>query len=209
MKTNTSFFLEKYGFPFANSYTFHLFNRQHGMVKVSPPGSRNQFGLCGGMCFAALDIHSVQKTNEELLSQWGKVILFLLRRQIESLNWHNLIRYVRYQFTDDESLFGISCLEFEKIKDQIRTNRPVPVGVMHARNFQPLTLNHQIVITGYEVDINKLILFAYDPNHPLVEAQLVVNYDLGTINQNTGETIRGLFLLKYKAMPIPWLNLFK
>ncbi len=209
MKVQTSFTPEQHGFPFANSYVFRPLAFRDSVIKVCAPGSRNQFGLCGGMCFTALDIHNLRANNQSTFVQWGKTAAYLFFRQMESLHWRNLKRYLRYQFMDDTALFGITCVELEKIKDLIRNNRPAATGVMHARQFQPLTHNHQIVITAYETKGTLLILDVYDPNHPNQIATINVDYTNQTIYQNTGESNRGLFLLHYRKKKIPWISLLK
>ena len=74
--------------------------------------------------------------------------------------------------------------------------------IVHVEGWANPTHNHQVIAVGYDLDetTHKVNIFLYDPTHP--EEESVLNMDLqdptSKIEQSTGETLRGFFVLNYR-----------
>jgi hypothetical protein len=89
--------------------------------------------------------------------------------------------------------------EFPRICRAIDEGRPVPVGLVAARDLAAIGTNHQIVAFGYDIDgaADLLHLYCYDNNHRDIEVTLTVGPGRTPVRQSTGETWRGYFLEAY------------
>ena len=70
-------------------------------------------------------------------------------------------------------------------------------------------MNHQVLAVGYEEDIitKRTTLFLYDPNHPGQTPSITMDLSKpGTgikIQQDTGESLRGFFVIDYERQDPP------
>jgi hypothetical protein len=194
--TLTSFSLEKHGFLFPNR-----FNLKKKWVAAKSPF---YFGLCGGMCFSALDVYynNDQAPDFKDPESLPKTLLtHLITRQLHSTGFRSLVKLVVGLFQPTTRLFQTSInRELPRILQELSAGHPVPIILIRSKNLQKPTNNHQILITGYKTENEITQLQAYDPNYPGCLTNLRINqaHHNPEIIQSTGEIVRGFFVNYYK-----------
>lgn len=171
------------------------------------------FGLCGGMCAAALDYFYAgipAPTGNDPARIEKKLFTFLCERQLQSLSLPVVLRIIEWMMAEDADLAAkMIRTEIPKLRRQINRQKPVVLCLIRTQGMGNPTLNHQVLATGYEIsaDQKSLTIFLYDPNHPGEEPRIVTSLQKPgfTISQSTNETVRGFFVLPYtcqKNLPI-------
>lgn len=157
-------------------------------------------GLCGGMCFAALDDLAggapippyTQESDlpEPLLSR-------LYRRQTDSLNLRTLHRIFTSMLRGDEDLARLTRdQEIPHLRAMLDSGTPAVLCLIRGQGITDPTQNHQVVAEAYEYDpIHGVFKFyLYDPNHPDSEPYLILPSAPEPFEQSTGESLRGFFI---------------
>lgn len=194
----TTFMPTRHGFPFVNHFTaIPTYETPFGPIGLD-------YGLCGGMAFAALDNWRFDENAPGLTQQ---TFNFLWSRLIDSLTIFggvNLARYPVLQNMTNAELVPSNLIETNAIKTQLNT-RPTPVGVIIPSASGPIWANHQVLAIGWFVRNGGTVLKVYDPNHPDVISYLDVNArTLGPNDGSTPQNIRGLFHELYTPATTPW-----
>ncbi len=197
---------EEIGFRFPNRYDYSLALRPPfvGGLTLGPM----IYGLCGGMCYAALDHYyaGLPVPGRTTVPRPGDALYrYLWKRQLDSLQLPTgPLRILRWMFREDEVVARATMQdEFPKLRDSIARLQPAVLLMIHARSWQDPTRNHQVVAVGYDLDetARQATVFLYDPNYPGKEPTL--HLDLrsspGIFMQSTGETPRGFFLQDYRS----------
>ncbi|MAT44487.1 MAG: hypothetical protein CL609_19305 [Anaerolineaceae bacterium] len=192
----TKFSLENHSFLFPNR--FHLKN-----IFLSPRIPL-YYGLCGGMCYTALDIFYLEgKTpnhvNPDALPK--NLLSYLINRQLQSTGFRSIFRLIFWLFQPSKNLLLKSITyELPKIITNLQTGHPVPIIIVRSKYLKNPTNNHQILITGYKIEGEITNLTCYDPNYPGRFTNLWINKsaDRLEIKQSTGESVRGYFVNYYK-----------
>lgn len=196
MDNITNFSLEQHSFLFPNRF------------KLNPiwfmASSPLYYGLCGGMCFAALDIYNEKKQTPKFShpDQLPKPLFnYLISRQMNSTNIRSMIRLIRWIFLKDLDLFQISMgEELPAIINKLKSGNPVPIIIVRSKKFTNPTQNHQILVIDFRIENQVTILKTYDPNYPNCFTEMhIVNLERNVqITQSTGENVRGFFINSYK-----------
>ena len=196
------------GFRFVNRFEFKL------PIKFKLPLAGEVdlndvvLGLCGGMCFAALD-HFYAGAALTPIAKPGdldpKTLIYLADRQIDSLKISVLIKFIEWMLIDQAEI-GARMLrsEIPKLRRMLDKGEPAVLGLVRVQGWGDLTHNHQVLATAYALDdsTNDLQITLYDPNHPGETPSLRLN--LGQqgagfqVTQTTGELLRGFFIIPYK-----------
>jgi hypothetical protein len=211
----TGFIPQTHGFPFQNCFDLHDFFQsmlphvQSGQASLGNP----VYGLCGGMCFAALDHYFAQTPHPQNTKTeeipWP-YFLYLWQRQLHSLKRSVILKIFEWMLTDDLNLARkIARYEIPKILSRIKEGNPVVLVLIRVQGITDPTKNHQVLVIGYELDTqNKdLKLLLYDPNYPNHQPEMKVN--LSNPNQglalaySTGDPLRGFFALDYSKQAPP------
>jgi murein DD-endopeptidase MepM/ murein hydrolase activator NlpD len=173
------------------------------------------FGLCGGMCFAALDYYITKKyplpeyTSPKEID--SRLLVYLCERQIDSLQLPVLIKIIDWMASGNDVLAGRMLKnEIPRLRRMLDRKEPAVLCLIRTQGFANPTLNHQVLATGYEFDedAGTISITLYDPNHPGEVPTITtrLNRKDFSIQQSTGETLRGFFLVPYrtqKAVPAP------
>lgn len=204
----TGFDPQTHGFKFINSFKLKL------PVKFKLPFageidlSEVMFGLCGGMCFAALDYYNAQftvpgETNVDKIE--GRLYTYLAGRQLDSIPLPNLIKVIEWMLRENGDL-GVRMVRYEipKLRRALDKGQPVVIALIRVQGLDNPTQNHQVLATGYDFDVQakKMTIFLYDPNHPAVESRL--SLDLSNprrgipITQSNDVPSRAFFVIGYK-----------
>jgi hypothetical protein len=187
------------GFRFGNRFELRLPWRRGGRGFA--------YGLCGGMCYAALDymLADAPRPEHSEPPPWGAPLQrYLLRRQWDSWRWLGVpLRTLWWMILSDRQLARRTLQrELPRVLAGLDAGAPQVLLLLRATGADP-TVNHQVLATGYrrEPDARLVSLFLYDPNHPQREVELYVDTD-GTrvppVRQSTGEPLRGFFRIGYR-----------
>ncbi len=192
----TNFKLEKHGFLFPNRFNLKS-------VFVSPRAPF-YYGLCGGMCYTALDIFYQEEISPHLNNpdELPKNLLsYLINRQLHSTGIRSLFKLLQWLFQPTDKLLTNSITrELPRILTSLHSGHPVPIILVRSKKLNNPTNNHQILIVGYKNENETTELKCYDPNYPGRYTNLRINKrsDQAQIVQSTGETVRGFFVNYYK-----------
>ena len=207
----TNFSPQDHGFRFGNYFEFHF------EFKLPFAGSIDlgsiAYGLCGGMCFAALDyFHEdrpvpqaarVEDIDSELRG-------YLTERQVDSLSLLVIPKVIEWMLRSDEDVGRLtSWREYPKLYRRLKKGEPATLVLIRASGVEDPTQNHQVVAVGYDFDetTRDLVVHIYDPNHPGEEPTLSMNlaHPSSGINptQSTGEELRAFFVINHKLQTPP------
>lgn len=196
---------EEIGFRFPNHYDCSL--------SLNPPFVKSVtlgpvvYGLCGGMCYAALDYYyaGLPVPDRTTVPRLGDGLYrYLWKRQIDSFQLPmGPLRILRWMFREDEAVARSTIQkEFLKLRNSIARLQPVVLLMIYARSWEDPTRNHQVVAVGYDLDeaAQQATVFLYDPNYPGKEPKLHLDLQSPSVMfvQSTGETPRGFFLQNYR-----------
>jgi hypothetical protein len=191
----TTFMPSRHGFPFVNHYA--------GIPTIATPfGTVNgvDYGLCGGMAFAARDHWILDKNapGNATTPQSGVVFDYMWRRLVDSLTIDfssNLFRFNDLQQKTTTALNASNVTETVLIKSALASG-PVPVGLIIPSATGPIWANHQVLAIGWFVDpaTGNTVVKLYDPNHPDEMTYLdTTAKTLRAASAANGSPIRGWF----------------
>jgi murein DD-endopeptidase MepM/ murein hydrolase activator NlpD len=214
-KTQTPFAAASDGFEFVNFFELKLPVKFELPLVGKIDLNRVVFGLCGGMCFAALDyFHARQRLPQYPAPQDidGPLLSYLLERQLDSLSIPVLIKILDWMARgQDELAKWMLKTELPRLTRSLDKGKPVVLCLIRVGKGGDPTHNHQVVATGYDLDVapGKMVIHLYDPNHPLAAPTITVSLSRAdfAISQSTGEELRGFFLIPYTfrktSLPVP------
>lgn len=203
------FSAKEHGFRFVNRFAFKL------PVKFKLPytGSINLgdvvYGLCGGMCFGALDYFHLGETvpsytNVDDID--SKLFTYLCDRQLDSLKLGTVLKVIEWMLKEDNDIaLRMARYEIPKLRRKIDRGEPVVLALIRVQGVGDPTKNHQVLATGYalEPDTKQMTIQLYDPNHPGMTPSITMNLSKPSqgieIAQSTGESLRGFFVINYKS----------
>lgn len=211
----TGFLPQKNGFCFENR--FQLSAKYIGLssdIPISP-----SFGLCGGMCFAALDrfFESRQiETRTEIPNSTDPLFKELLNRQIATFRKGLWLKVYVWQGSPDisvnrrrNSIGQLTKNEWTTIKKHLDGGIPVTLCFICVKGFSANpTKNHQVIAYHYEERNDRLFIWTYDPNHPKIPQSLSFCLHRNKDDIDTKysspylEPLRGFFPVIYDG-PIP------
>jgi hypothetical protein len=207
----TNFDPLKHGFRFPNNFELDLLLRvQLPIIKKTKYGDLI-YGLCGGMCFSALDYFYEKKQIPHYFDIGEinyKFFSYLWKRQMDSLQGKTLIKMVKWMAYADSTLARlITKQESVTLRSRIDNKEPVVMVLLRVAGFSNPTLNHQVIATAYEFDPvhQDLTIYLYDPNHPGKIPTLSMNLSKPSqginIQQSSREKVRGFYVIPYVWNP--------
>jgi murein DD-endopeptidase MepM/ murein hydrolase activator NlpD/uncharacterized protein YgiM (DUF1202 family) len=212
----TRFSPADHGFRFINRFELNL-PVKFTLPLVGPLDlSRVVFGLCGGMCFSALDYfynEDQPPQDSEVDRIDNQLFVYLCERQLDSLRIPVVLKVLEWMLISDQEIRKrMSRNEQPRLRKQLDRGEPVVLALIRARGGEDPTQNHQVLATGYslDADTNTLTIELYDPNHPGKDPTLDLRLPRqgetagpGWITQSTGEALRGFFVISYKRQSTP------
>lgn len=205
---SSDFIPHTHAFRFANS--FPLPRRINTLMKRRTPNAPTVYGLCGGMCFAALDYYYAKKPvpkDEQVPTNNRKLYNYLWKRQLASFRIFIVpFRIIAWMLSSDSRVSELTAnKELLKLKNKLQKKEPTVIALVRQKGLKDPTQNHQVLVTSLEHNtINgDVILFIYDPNHPREKPQprITLNVSRPTeginIKQSTHEKLRGFFVIQY------------
>jgi len=194
------------GFRFPNSFEVNLQFRLPlaGTIDLG----RVIYGLCGGMCFSALDFYYAGlpvPDETEIPTRGSELYDHLLKRQLDSLPPPSMpLRLFEWMLLSPAQVWRrVATTEFPKLRRRLDRGDPTVLCLIRARGFDDPAKNHQVVATAYAYDeeTKTAVIWLYDPNHPGEEPTLEIslaNPQEGIRGrQSTGEPLYGFFVLDY------------
>jgi hypothetical protein len=210
----TAFHPQQDGFKFINRFDFpDFFQLKLPFIRFAPISlGELVYGLCGGMCFAALDyfhaklpIPSFTDVDEVSL----KLFRYLWERQLSSLSANVVHKVFKWMVIDDNTVARtVNQWEIPKLRGQIDLSTPAVIALIRTKGFGDPIKNHQVIACGYDFEptTKDMKVYIYDPNHPGEQPTLSMNLSKPSqgigLAQSTGEPTRGFFLLDYEFHPL-------
>lgn len=210
----TRFIPQIHGFKFDNS-GFHLTAADLGLD--SDVAVTQDFGLCGGMSFAALDrFFSERQVEARTDTPDSADPLFneLLTRQIDTLRDGVWKKVLNWQSAPDmghlirkHSVGYRTKKEWPTIKEKLDSGIPITLCLICVEGYTANpTKNHQVVAYHYEERDERIFIWVYDPNHPGDPQFISVNLEENNIDgQHSSphlERLRGFFPIDYDLQEI-------
>ena len=205
----TTFTVANNGFKFVNSFVLDFSTLIKLPLLKEIDVQSIIYGLCGGMSFAALDYYYARRPVPEYTdgNALPKPFLnYLWERQLESLGLTVIPRLIDWMLQSDQELaLRIARYEIPKIRRQLDQGRPVVLCLVRARGVSDLTVNHQVLSTGYDYNegTRQFTLFLCDPNYVGEETRIGLNLAFPSrsvnLTQSTGEATRGIFVINYRS----------
>jgi len=188
----TDFDPEKYAFRFPNRFTNEYDRWWHPRIKTS--------GRCGGMCYAALDLHhagqhapsytSAVFPGSDVPPDGHPLSDYINHRQWQSaLMGRGLLDGLRFVWWSglktDTLVRKTDTIEIPKIRSSIDRGVPVVLGLIGTSKFYTPQKNHQVVCFGYEeMPSGQTTFLIYDPNEPVGESPKSLNSNPASIRNN-------------------------
>jgi hypothetical protein len=207
-KDLTTFVPSKHGFHFRNGLSI--------VPKFLRPIFDPKFGVCGGMCWAALDRYF----DEEPIPDTTTVPLpgsalykELFWRQMDTTSSGRWLKTIVWQNTFDKKLTELTQKqEWPKVKKLIDKDIPITLCLIQSRPIIGIpTCNHQALAIGYRIDSSSahtpIYLNIYDSNRPDKDTAMLYMTEKGTNdswktyvpNTNDSKKLRGFFVIPYKS----------
>ncbi len=206
-KVQTSFSVAAHGFQFPNDFELKLPVKFHlplaGVIDLNDV----VFGLCGGMCFTALDFFHARHALPKYRSHKDidtRLLAYLAERQIDSLQISVLLKVIDWMTSESKHLASkMTKNEIPKLCRMLKRDEPAVLCLVRASRFEHAAYNHQVLATGFEMDkvSGKIVVTLYDPNHPGESPTITANWKRKEflIKQSSGEALEGFFVMPYKA----------
>ncbi|NLE45002.1 MAG: hypothetical protein GX620_09805 [Chloroflexi bacterium] len=176
------------------------------------------YGLCGGMCFVALDYYRSGLTpiqigvGERRPVPGTDLYRALWKRQVQSMLtdgarffvWALVLNYVPSVWPfggGPRWLLARSRKEWRRLRASIDAGDPAPIGLVRDR--KNVFDNHQVLVFGYdELDHEHVILQVYDPNCPGRLSTISLEFGkqelLGRESCGADSALRGFFCESYR-----------
>ena len=199
--------------------------------KVMESNLAPAFGLCGGMCFTALDFYYKYKAGQPSLREQvpdgrpdtGEDLRsYIWKRQIDSLvslenlsgdgarflAWVIALNHIPrgWPFRGGPAwLLAQSKVEWQKLKRSLDQNKPMPIGLV--RDSGNVYDDHQVLAIGYDDDAGGGTIYLYDPNCPDVESTIHITFGehqlVGEESCGSSPPLRGFFCETYEPLDPP------
>ena len=217
MKTvNTKFSAEEDGFRFENAFDVRETLLLAVLRQKEPEAAAQNapYGLCGGMCFAALDYLNAKKpvpkfpTVKDISAE---LLIYLWIRQMDTLRYPALANIVIWSTlrTDISLARSVANSEVPRLWKKIDAGEPAVLALISARGPGELTHNHQVLAVGYDYapETDRVAIRLYDPNYPRTTQVLTLNIaapgeGIG-LKHSKPDAWRGFFVIDYEPKTPP------
>jgi uncharacterized protein YgiM (DUF1202 family) len=213
VKAQTNFIPVQNGFQFPNYFELDFPVKMQLPLVGKVDLNQVVYGLCGGMCFAALDFYHANKSRPDYVKREEidrKLFTYLCERQLESLQVSVLVKIIDWMLREDKELSErMNRSELPRLKRSLDKGEPQVLCLIRTQGFGNPTMNHQVLAIGYTIDDSgQTLISLYDPNHPGKEPEICVKPErpVMRLQQSTGEALRGFFIVPYrvrKNIPLP------
>jgi hypothetical protein len=184
------------------------------------------YGLCGGMCYAALDFLLAGRSIPQDVAppaQGSPLHRYLYRRQFASFGLFGscIFRFAAWTALPDDTPFGTQRRtydQFEQVRARLDGGHPVVLGIVYvsAAETPAIWKNHQVLAYGCsQVSDTAFDINIYDPNLPqddtiVIRAERVAVgeeiFGLRCTQKVAGQAekkVRGFFIVPYRLVTPP------
>jgi hypothetical protein len=188
---------------------FGFINRFAGLQKRE----RLVYGLCGGMCFAALDLLNAGRSlpaDIDPPARSTRLYRYLVRRQLASFGrWgHYIPRYVLWMFLPDAEVQRRTLKAYQGIEARLAAGEKIVLGLLYNSIRQTLAVweNHQVLAYyGETVGEDRTVIPIYDPNRPGDDSGYLLCQRVA-VSEKDGHEVYGLKCeqqsVHYKPRPV-------
>jgi murein DD-endopeptidase MepM/ murein hydrolase activator NlpD len=209
IKVQTGFHPAYHGFLFKNEFSEPL-----PIVYKLPFGGSietNQVldGLCGGMCFTALDYYYGESGPPSFTDPADvdlKLRVYINDRHLEVIKIEHILEMLQWMVMEEKkSAARMARYEIPKLKRTLEKGEPVPLILIRENQTHGSVPNHCVVAYGYALDEeNKnLNIQVYDPNYPDQETNLSVTPHRSengfSLTLSEGDSIMAFFSIPYQV----------
>lgn len=211
-----------HGFNFQNQFSglpflFHRNLRICHLVNQLFFG-KNSYGLCGGICFAALDYFYSGREIPLIDLDFGIgnfLHSYLFKRQNDTYGVLGkiVLKFALWSLMSDTKLQAKTHREFSDIQLSLNQNKPVVLGLVYVHISKSLAIwsNHQVIAYRCKGDGPQSTLYLYDPNFPGSEDIVIeltrakAGFECFQRNLQTNQMIpiRGFFKIPYRFTSPP------
>jgi hypothetical protein len=179
---------------------------------------KNSYGLCGGICFTALDYFYSEKEIPYIESppEAGDFIhSYIFKRQNDTYGSFGrfISKFIFWSLISDTKLQRKTYQEFSDIRLSLDRKQPIVLGLVYVHISQSLAIwsNHQVIAYKYEADLEKNTVYLYDPNFPgrediaieLMRTEKGFQCIQRDLQSNAGIPVRGFFKIPYSFISPP------
>jgi hypothetical protein len=184
------------------------------------------YGLCGGMCYAALDFLLAERGIPQDVAppeQGSPLHRYLYRRQIVSFGPFGacIARFAAWMALPDDTPFGTQRRtydQFQAVRARLDSGQPVVLGIVYVSIAETVAIwkNHQVLACGCsQVSDTAFDINIYDPNLPqddavVIRAERVAVgkevFGLRCTQKVAGQAekkVRGFFIAPYRSVMPP------
>jgi hypothetical protein len=173
---------------------------------------KNFYGLCGGMCFTALDYFYSEKELPCIDSPpkvGSSFHSYIFKRQNHTYGSSGkfIAKFISWSLSSDAKLQSRTREEFADIQASLNKNQPVVLGLVYVHISRSIAIwsNHQVIAYRYEVGSEKSTVYLYDPNSPgredivleLVRTKQGFECSQKKLQSNESIPVRGFFKIPY------------
>jgi hypothetical protein len=173
---------------------------------------KNLYGLCGGICFTALDyFYSEQELPciDSPPKVGSSFHAYIFKRQNHTYGRFGryISKFIFWSLISDTQLQARTYKEFSDIQLSLDRNQPVVLGLVYVHVSRSIAIwsNHQVIAYGYEVSAEKNTVYLYDPNSPgredivleLVRTKQGFECSQKKLQSNESIPVRGFFKIPY------------
>lgn len=204
---STTFDPKVHGFRFINCFEFP------DLFKINPSFppfkfiSEIVYGLCGGMCYTALDYYRAARlvpTESDVDNISLRLFRYLWTRQMDTLSLPVLEKLVAWVVLSTRPLHKKTGLEeAPAVMHSIDLGSPCVLVLIRSKGLLKMDQNHQVLAIGYHFNpiTKELTIQLYDPNYPgktpEISMSLLKPSSGIKLAQSTGDPIRGFFKIDY------------
>ncbi|GAP13714.1 membrane proteins related to metalloendopeptidases [Longilinea arvoryzae] len=198
----TDFLPHTHGFPFANAFDVRLPLHYDLPLGGSVDVNAVSDGLCGGMCFAALDYFQAGQRPPAVADEGLQV--YLRGRHLDSLKPETILKIMELLLVDGERGKRLLQREILKLRRQLDKGKPVVLALLFSGTQAGQAASHFGVAVGYEhqESPSQFHFNLYDPNHPGATQHLVASLAGGGLTYGSAALL-GLLVIPFKPSPNP------
>ena len=198
VKVQTDFLPHTHGFPFKNAFEQRL--PLHYDLPLSGPVDLNEVsdGLCGGMCFAALDYFKAGQRPPAVADE--RLLDYLRGRQVDSLRVTTILKIIEGLLLEvDERKARLLGREVPKLRRRLDKGQPAVLALLYPHAQAGQAASHFVIAVGYDLDerTSQLSFNLYDPNQPGTTQRLAVSLSSGNLKYGSAP-LAGFILIPYK-----------
>jgi len=172
--TTTDYDPEKFSFPFINKFPGLPLptNTISGLASIREK-PQTIHGLCGGMCYAALDFFTARMpipAVDKPPKPGSQLYNYLYRRQQDSLGflYTRVLRYTQHMLLTRTGAQQLNYDEWRRLRALLNSGKPAVLGIIFedARQSMLPWKNHQVLGYRYvQTDNDTYVVQVYDPNY--------------------------------------------